>query len=108
MGNGCNLTIKGTGSLAISAAYNGIYVGKCNTTISGSANVTAQSAGGQIRHSIYTDGAFTVSGTPTVTANAGTSTSGAQINAGIYAKGTVSITGGNSADISYGVLRKER
>ncbi|MBE6593599.1 MAG: hypothetical protein E7642_06345 [Ruminococcaceae bacterium] len=71
---------------------NGIYVSK-DITVVDRASVSAKSEGGQRSYGIWTGGALTISGTPTVTAIAGRSTL-EQINAGIYAVGAVSIMGG--------------
>lgn len=87
----------------------GIYSSE-DIIISDSAEVEAESTGGQLSYGIFTGGALTIEGTPIVSAAAGTSTLADQINAGIYAAEAVSVNegrltsvGGRSAGASYGI-----
>lgn len=113
--NNSTLTIKDSAKLTAKVGNNsvgssaGIYSTK-DILISDSSELTAESAGGQLSHGIFTNGALTINGTPTVSATAGTSTLAEQINAGIYADGAVSVNGGkltaiggSSAGISCGI-----
>lgn len=113
--NNSTLTIKDSAKLTAKVGNNsvgssaGIYSTK-DILISDSSELTAESAGGQLSHGIFTNGALTINGTPTVSATAGTSTLADQINAGIYADGAVSVNGGkltaiggSSAGISCGI-----
>jgi len=113
--NDSTLTIKDSAKLTAKVGNNpvqksaGIYATK-DITIGNSAEVKAESAGGQLSYGIFTDGALTLNGTPIVSATAGPSTLTSQINAGIYADGKVSVNGGqltsvggSSAGSSYGI-----
>ena len=97
--NKSTLTIEDSAKLIAKVGNNpvqssrGVYSTE-DILISDSAEVKAESTGGQLSYGIFTIGTLTINGTPTVSATAGTSTLADQINAGIYAKGEVFVNGG--------------